>query len=259
MKELRTLLIDCRIELRKLVRDFHKTELCERLDVAVQSLANAGGVEADLKQPVKAEVVQNVKETSSQVALAWQTAARDLKFSHPTLYDQLSKKVMSKLGVKTLVDQVDELRQLEDTVGELKKHQESAEKARQSVELERDALLGALASAVPELSDGGDRVGVALARIDLLQKQAQSGGGGAGNAGKGSAAAGAAEEENRIPTPEVLGMVASGVRRFTNAQREWCVGEAMVLSGFQLTPMELIEQGDAQIAKIISDGQKRGH
>jgi hypothetical protein len=37
------------------------------------------------------------------------------------------------------------------------------------------------------------------------------------------------------------------------------VGEAMVLSGFQLTPMELIEQGDAQIAKIISDGQKRGH
>jgi hypothetical protein len=33
----------------------------------------------------------------------------------------------------------------------------------------------------------------------------------------------------------------------------------MVLSGFQLTPMELIEQGDAKIAKIISDAQKRGH
>jgi hypothetical protein len=257
MKELRTLLIDCRIELRKLVRDFHKTELCERLDVAVQSLASAGGADMDLKQAPSPVQVQNVKETSSQVALAWQTAARDLKFSHPTLYDQMSKKVMSKLGVKMLVDQVDELRQLEDTVGELKKHQESAEKARQAVELERDALLGALASAVPELSDGGDRVGVALARIDLLQKQAREGGG--GNAGKGPAAAGAADEENRIPTPEVLGMVAAGVRRFTNAQREWCVGEAMVLSGFQLTPMELIEQGDAQIAKIISDGQKRGH
>ena len=257
MKELRTLLIDCRIELRKLVRDFHKTELCERLDVAVQSLASAGGVEMDLKQPPKAEAVQNVKETSNQVALAWQTAARDLKFTHPTLYDQMSKKVMSKLGVKTLVDQVDELRQLEDTVGELKKHQEVADKARHAVEIERDALLGALASAVPELSDGGDRIGVALARIDLLKKQAVTGGG--GGAGKASAASVAAEEENRIPTAEVLGMVASGARRFTNAQREWCVGEAMVLSGFQLTPMELIEQGDAQIAKIISDGQKRGH
>ena len=43
MKDLRALLIDCRIELRKLVRDFHKTELCERLDVAVQSLGNAEG------------------------------------------------------------------------------------------------------------------------------------------------------------------------------------------------------------------------
>ena len=254
MKELRTLLIDCRIELRKLVRDFHKTELCERLDVAVQSLANAGGADVDLKQPVKAEAAQNVKETSSQVALAWQTAARDLKFTHPTLYDQMSKKVMSKLGVKTLVDQVDELRQLEDQVGELKKHQEVADKARHAVEIERDALLGALASAVPELSDGGDRVGVALARIDLLKKQ-----GGSNTGGKSSGAAAAAEEENRIPTPEVLATVAAGARRFTNAQREWCVGEAMVLSGFQLTPMELIEQGDQKIAEIIRKAQHPGH
>src|SRR6185436_9294531 len=133
MKELRTLLIDCRIELRKLVRDFHKTELCERLDVAVQSLGAAGGAEMDLKQAPSASTVRAVKETSNQVALAWQTAARDLKFSHPTLYDQLSKKVMSKLGAKTLVDQVDELRQLEDTVGEMKKHQESAERARKAI------------------------------------------------------------------------------------------------------------------------------
>ena len=256
MKELRTLLIDCRIELRKLVRDFHKTELCERLDVAVQSLASASGVEMDLKQPPKAEAVQNVKETSNQVALAWQTAARDLKFSHPTLYDQMSKKVMSKLGVKTLVDQVDELRQLEDALSEQKKQQAVADKARQGVEIERDALLGALASAVPELSDGGDRIGVALARIEMLKKQ---GGNAAASGGRASASSAAAEEENRIPSPEVLATVASGARRFTNAQREWCVGEAMVLSGFQLTPMELIEQGDAQIAKIISDGQKRGH
>jgi hypothetical protein len=255
MKELRTLLIDCRIELRKLVRDFHKTELCERLDVAVQSLASASGVEVDLKQPVKADAAQNVKETSNQVALAWQTAARDLKFTHPTLYDQLSKKVMSKLGVKTLVDQVDELRQLEDTVGELKKHQEVADKARHAVEIERDALLGALASAVPELSDGGDRIGVALARIEWLKKQGGSNAGG----GKSSAASVAAEEENRIPSAEVLAAVATGARRFTNTQREWCVGEAMVLSGFQLTPMELIEQGDAKIAEIIRKAQHPGH
>jgi hypothetical protein len=253
MKELRTLLIDCRIELRKLVREFHKTELCERLDVAVQSLAGAAGEGETLKQPPRPEAVQNVKETSNQVALAWQTAARDLKFSHPTLYDQMGKKVMSKLGVKTLVDQVDELRQLEDQVGEMKKQQAVAEKARQALEIERDALLGALATAVPELSDGGDRIGVALSRIDLLRKQAQGGGGG-GKAGTRAAAA-AIEEESRIPTPEVIALVAAGSRRFTNAQREWSVGEAMVLSGFSLTPMELIEQGDAKIAEILARSQ----
>ena len=252
MKQLRTLLIDCRIELRKLVRDFHKTELCERLDVAVQSLGNADG-EVDLKQAPTANTVREVKETSNQVALAWQVASRDLKFSHPTLYDQMSKKVMSKLGVKTLVDQVDELRQLEDTVSELKKHQEVADKARHAVEVERDALLGALATAVPELADGGDRVGVALARIEALKTQASKGGG-----ERTHGARVAAEEENRVPSAEVLATVAAGARRFTNAQREWCVGEAMVLSGFALTPMERIEQGDAKIASIIANAQ-RGH
>ena len=236
------------------MREFHKTELCERLDVAVQSLGAAGGAEMDLKQAPSANVVREVKETSNQVALAWQTAARDLKFSHPTLYDQLSKKVMSKLGAKTLVDQVDELRQLEDTVGEMKKREQMLDKQRSQIEVERDALLGALATAVPELTDGGDRIGVALARIDLLKKQAESGGGRASPGGR--AASAAAEEENRIPSAEVIAMVASGGRRFTNAQREWCVGEAMVLSGFSLTPMELIEQGDARIAEIISKAQR---
>src|SRR5207342_1612313 len=215
MKELRTLLIDCRIELRKLVRDFHKTELCERLDVAVQSLANVGDVEKqDLKQAPTPAAVQNVKETSNQVALAWQTAARDLKFSHPTLYDQLSKKVMSKLGAKTLVDQVDELRQLEDSLGELKKQQQVAEKARHTIEVERDALLGALATAVPELTDGGDRIGVALARIELLKTQSAKGDGG----GRAAGTQKAAEEENRVPSPEVLATVMSGARGFTNSQ-----------------------------------------
>ena len=41
MTDLRSLLIDCRIELRKLSRDFQKTELCERLDLAIQAQANA--------------------------------------------------------------------------------------------------------------------------------------------------------------------------------------------------------------------------
>ncbi len=249
MKQLRTLLIDCRIELRKLVREFHKTELCERLDVAVQSLANAENVEVDLKSTPTQANVREIKETSNQVALAWQMAARDLKFSHPALYDAMSKKAMSRLGAKTMVDQVDELKQLEDAAADLEKQKADAEKARHAMEVERDTLLGALATAVPELADGGDRVGVALARIDWLKSQASKG-------GSISNARAVNEEENRVPSAEILAIVAAGARKFTNAQREWCVGEAMVLSGFQLTPMELIEQGDAKIATIISEAQR---
>lgn len=250
MKQLRTLLIDCRIELRKLVREFHKTELCERLDVAVQSLANAEGIEVDLKSTPTPANVREIKETSNQVALAWQMAARDLKFSHPSLYDAMSKKVMSRLGAKTMVDQVDELKQLEDAAADLEKQMTEVENARHSMEVERDTLLGALATAVPELADGGDRIGVALARVDWLKSQASKGGGGVSNARAAN------EEENRVPSAEILAIVAAGARKFTNAQREWCVGEAMVLSGFQLTPMELIEQGDARIATIISEAQR---
>jgi len=249
MKQLRMLLIDCRIELRKLVRDFHKTELCERLDVAMQTLAAATPVELDAKSPPPAASAREIKETSNQVALAWQMAARDLKFSDRPLYDAMSKKVLARIGSKTLVDQVDELRQLEDAVAGMQEQQAAAEQARLAREAERDAVLGALATAVPELDDGGDRIGVALARIGWLKAQAVK-------AAPSQARSTINEEESRVPSAEILAVIAAGARQFTNAQREWCVGEAMVLSGFQFTPMELIEQGDARIAKIIIESMR---
>jgi hypothetical protein len=132
MKELRMLLIDCRTELRKLVRDFHKTGLNERLDVALQSLAATADADADGKGPPSAARARQIRETSNQVALAWQMAARDLKFSNPPLYDAMSKKVMARLETKTLVDQVDELRQAEDNVAELHRQQAAAEQKRGS-------------------------------------------------------------------------------------------------------------------------------
>ena len=61
---------------------------------------------------------------------------------------------------------------------------------------------------------------------------------------------------HHIPSEELMSLIAAGGRQFTQAQREWCVGEAMVLSGFQYTPIELIEQGDASIAKIITGARK---
>jgi hypothetical protein len=247
MSDLRLLLIDCRIELRKLVRDFHKSGLSERLDVAIQALA-ATPSELEAKGPPTAAGLREIRETSNQVALAWQMAARDLKFSNPPLYDTLSKKVMARLETKTLVDQVDELRQLELAVADLRKQQDAAEKTRQALESERDTLLGALATAVPQLSDGGDRIGVALARIDCLKAQATK-------LVPTITATTVNEEESRIPGADLMAIIAAGARQFTKAQREWCIGEAMVLSGFQFTPMELIEKGDAYIARLIANAR----
>src|SRR3990167_451650 len=248
MKDLRALLIDCRIELRRLVRDFHKTPLCERLDAATQALANAPAEDAPPPDPA-APGQRQVRETSNQVALAWQLVARDLKFTHPPLYEAMSKKVMARLETKTLIDQVDELRQAEANVAGLRQHQSELEAQQKATEAERDTLLGALAAAVPQLKDGGDRIGVALARIDCLKAQSAK-------AAPVVTVGTVAEEETRIPSEELMSLIAAGGRQFTQAQRERCVGEAMVLSGFQYTQMELIEQGDASIARIIAGARK---
>ena len=250
MNDLRALLIDCRIELRRLVRDFHKLPLCERLDAATQALANAPADAAPPAEP-GAPGQRQARETSNQVALAWQLVARDLKFTHPPLYQAMSKKVMSRLETKTLIDQVDELRQAEANVAGLRQQQSELEAQQKALEAERDTLLGALAAAVPQLKDGGDRIGVALARIDCLTAQATK-------AAPVVTVGTVTEEQTRIPSEELISLIAAGGRQFTQAQREWCIGEAMVLSGFQYTPMELIEQGDASIAKIIN-GARHGH
>ena len=255
MKDLRAVLIDCRIELRRLVRDFHKTPLCERLDAATQALANAPAEDAPPGDPAApgapaASRQRQVRETSNQVALAWQLVARDLKFTQPPLYEAMSKKVMARLEAKTLIDQVDELRQAEANVAGLRQQQAELEAQQKSIEAERDTLLGALASAVPQLKDGGDRIGVALARIDCLKAQATK-------ATPVVTVGTVVEEETRIPSAEMMSLIAAGGRQFTHAQREWCIGEAMVLSGFQYTPMELIEQGDANIARIITSARSK--
>ena len=84
---------------------------------------------------------------------------------------------------------------------------------------------------------------------------------GALQCGEGSIAGASAprvvEEDNPVPSAELMNLVAAGGRQFSKSQREWCVGEAMVLSGFAFTPMELINQGDSAIAKIIIDAGQR--
>ncbi len=255
MKDLRSLLIDCRIELRKQSRDFQKSELCDRLDLAIQSTSNAQiPLEPAAEQATTGQPSEKT-QTAGQVALAWQTAARDLKFSDPAIHARLGEKVMRLLGAKTLVDPAQEIILLEQQVAALKEQIAVHEKKQQSLQMECDTVQGALAKAVPSLKDGGDRLAVTLARLAWLKAEADK----AGKPGAAPAAAKRAPEpQDTVPTQELLTAAAAGAATFTKEQREWCVGEAMVLTGFQFTPVELIEQGDQRIAEIILKARASG-
>ena len=256
MKDLRDLLIDCRIELRKLSRDFQKSELCDRLDLAIQAVA-AGTLAAPAEAPPAETAPPTISEkgqTAGQVALAWQTAARDLKFSDPAIHARLGEKVMRLLGQKTLVDPAAEILQLEAKIEELRKQVARVEKTAHAIEVERDAILGALATAVPDLKDGGDRLGVALARVEWLVRELEKAP--TANASSGPVKKVVPDPHETVPSTELLAAIAAGSGGFTKEQREWSVGEAMVLSGFQFTPVELIAKGDAAIAQMIVSARK---
>ena len=63
-----------------------------------------------------------------------------------------------------------------------------------------------------------------------------------------------AEPTDPAPPRAVLQEVAEGARAFTREEREWCVTEAMVLTGFLKTPVELLQAGEPALARIILDG-----
>jgi hypothetical protein len=259
MKDLRALLIDCRIELRKASREFQKSELCERIDLAIQAVTNAGPG-ADITPDSHSEGVANVgdkAQTVSQVALAWQTASRDLKFSDPAIHARLSDKVMRLLAQKVLVDPSTEIVQLEQKMAAMQLQLADLHKANQRIETERDAVLGALATAVPVLKDGGDRLGVALARVNWLKAESEKGATRTSSSSS-SGPSRSAEPSDPMPTQELLAAVAANAATLTKEQREWCIGEAMVVTGFQFTPVELIEKGDATVAKMIIDARAKG-
>jgi len=277
MKDLRALLIDCRIELRKTVRDFEKSELCDRINAAITDLARQQAAPQIAAAQAKAAEVAAAAEpagkaqTANQVGLAWQTAARDLRFSHPHVYEALGQRVMALLGQKAMTDPANEIEQLNKSVLVARKLKEMADQQRGEAYQERDAalktrdeLMGALAQAVPELDDSGDAMATAFARVQLLQQRAAGSasraasgfGGGYGGGNGGASGAPAAPVEGPIPSPETLAAIAAGKRGFTKEQREWALGEGMVLSGFRQTHVELLEQGEAALAKMILAGKK---
>lgn len=260
LNDLRTLLIDTRIALRGAMGQVEDDPLGKRLDTAIRQITE------EVMPPPSA----NTKTSAAQVALAWQTVCRGMKMTHPALYDEMSTRVMNLLNVKELVEPVTELLQLEEQVKKLESaavplHQRLAEVRKKAAETQAmlDELHKALGAAAPQVTAAGDAQSLARLRLDALIKEAQTpkpaAAAGASAKGAPSASAAAPTVEGPIPTRAVLEAVAAGSREFSKEQREWSVGECMSLTGWQYTPVELIEHGDGWMAqKILELGKVLG-
>jgi hypothetical protein len=132
---------------------------------------------------------------------------------------------------------------------------EDAEHARDAANLQRMKVAGqlstlqkALAAAAPNVAGGKDAQSDALKRIEWL---AENG----GDSPQAAQNAKAAEMEAPMPSRAVLEAVIAGERKFNKAQLEFSIAEAMVLTGWAQTPLELMEQGEPWLADLILKNQ----
>ncbi len=199
MKDLRDLLMDIRIELRQHVRDFHKTDLCKRIDEARDLLLRQPAADADAATSV---------EGADRIAQAWQAAAGDLKTIAPPFFELLSKKVALRLSA------LPPLEESEPT--------EIAERVNAEAQMPESPVAGTAADEPIEEVIAPSAMASTLGTVDA-----------------------------HIPSLDTLQAIAANKRRFSEVQREWCVGEAMVRSGFSIDPEEFIGRGDSEMARYL--------
>lgn len=210
MHHTRHLLLDCRAALRRTDPGFEDSPLGKRLDSAILEMGQADDArrareEAKPEHPVAA-----------RVAYAWQSVARELRHSHPEVYQRLWDQVLKRLDARAMGDSTQEIEALQRTA-------ESAQRALSAAEAEIAGLRTALAAAV----------------ANPARESAPQGGGGM-----------AASPDN-TPGPALFRDVAAGARSFAPHELEWCLSEAMVRTGFQRTPVQLLEEGEAGLARLL--------
>jgi len=182
--------------------------------------------------------------------------------AHSDLIDQLRAAIIASAGESGRVawlkqlDRVDTVLKAEDQrVIRLRQDVENAERDRDAEKLQRMRVVGQLntlqktiEAATPSFDgdDDGEPQHVALRRVEWLARRAGT---------DPAAMAAAREEELNAPMPgqTVLEAVIAGERQFTKAQLEFSLSEAMVLCGWELTPLEIMQKGEAWLAKLLLD------
>jgi len=155
------------------------------------------------------------------IAYAWQAAARELRGTHPDVHELLSRRVHERLREKVLNHADDEIDALRTQL-----HQRQATCAKLEQEL----------AAV--------RVELDIAHRSPAIAPAVAGAG-----------APAPAQDPRIPGQEQLRAVANGTAVLSAEHRDWCLAEALVLTGFERTPVQLMEDGEAALAALILAGK----
>jgi hypothetical protein len=147
---------------------------------------------------------------------------------------------------KALDNQAAKIARLRQDVEEAEHTRDAANLARMRVFGQLNTLHKTLAAATPgfEGDEHGEVQHVALRRIEWLVSR--------GGSDPGAVlAAKKAEMEAPMPGQAVLEAVIAGERRFTKAQMEFSVSEAMVLTNWELTPLEIMEKGEPWLAELI--------
>ena len=126
---------------------------------------------------------------------------------------------------------------------------DAANLARMKLQAQLQALQRALATVVPEIKDGADAQSVALQRIEWLATHGRPN-------PEAAVAAREAELEAPIPGRAVLEAVIAGKRAFTKEQLEFTISEAMVLNGWEMTPLELMAKGEVWLARQVLKNQQ---
>lgn len=260
MVALKKLLLDVRVILRTGVDPPNKAELIAKLDEAISWVSRAGR---------EGEGTQ-LSPQSAHVALAWQTAARNLRRSHPEAFFKLQEEVAAILEQRGIEDPDKRLKQLEreikERVGEVEAERarvaelmqriatleqalEEAQAANTALLAERqtlaerlDEIYRAVTDLAPELA-AEDPQRLALLRIAHAREQLER-----------AKRSGDLEDEaapTAAPSRAVIEQVASGEARFSDAQRDWVIGEALSLTDWQLSPVELLAKGDAWLARLL--------
>jgi hypothetical protein len=262
MVALKKLLLDVRVILRTGVDPPNKAELIAKLDEAISWASRQSRETAEAPEP---------RAAGAQAAVAWQMAARNLKRTHPEAFFKLQEEVSLILEQRGIEDPDKRLKQLErelkEREGELEaERSRRAEREQRIAELE-SALAGsqaeearilaekhfweervnelyrALATLAPELT-GEDPQRLALLRIDHVREQLEQ-------ARRSGSLADGGNAPSAAPSRAVIEQVAAGQAHFSDAQRDWVIGEALTLTNWELSPIELLAKGDAWLARLL--------